>query len=341
MKKGYGILGLTLAASLLLGSCKPAPNKQEPDPDTFARGADVSWLTEMEAAGRKFYDAEGRESECMELLRDLGMNALRLRVWVNPADGWCNTADLMVKARRAHKLGMRLMVDFHYSDSWADPGKQHKPTAWGDLSFEQLRDALARHTREVLQALRAEGIEPEWVQVGNETGNGMLWEDGKASVNMAGYARLSQAGYDAVKEIFPRSKVVVHIQEGDRKELFRWIFDGLRSHGARWDAIGMSLYPMRDNWRSKNEAMLDNIRDLRTRYATPVVICEIGMPVDHPDVARDFIADLMAKVRTLESGTCLGLFYWEPQCYGGWKGYGLGAFDHSGRPTPALDPFQN
>ena len=87
--------------------------------------------------------------------------------------------------------------------------------------------------------------------------------------------------------------------------------------------------------------MLDNIRDLRTRYATPVVICEIGMPVDHPDVARDFIADLMAKVRTLESGTCLGLFYWEPQCYGGWKGYGLGAFDHSGRPTPALDPFQN
>jgi arabinogalactan endo-1,4-beta-galactosidase len=124
--------------------------------------------------------------ECMALLKSLGMDAIRLRVWVDPPGSddeychgsWNNTADMLVKARRAKALDMRLMIDFHYSDCWADPAKQFKPAAWKELDMEGLKSAVATHTTEVLTALKNEGITPEWVQVGNETPDGMLWETG-------------------------------------------------------------------------------------------------------------------------------------------------------------------
>lgn len=314
--------------------------KQVYDVTGFAKGADVSWLTEMEWNNLKFYDASGNERECMELLRELGMDAIRLRVWVDPADGWCNKDDLLVKASRAHNLGMRLMIDFHYSDFWADPGQQTKPAAWENMSFDQLQDAVTGHTKEVLNALKDLGITPEWVQVGNETGNGMLWEDGKASENMGNYAKLNNVGYYAVKEVFSDAKVIVHLQNGDDNSLFRWLFDGLRSYGGIWDVIGMSLYPGRDTWQEKNSNCLVNINDMISRYGSEVIICEVGMPWDEAEASFAFLADLIAKAKAVGNDKCLGVFYWEPQAYGGWKGYTLGAFDYSGRPTIALDAFK-
>lgn len=305
----------------------------------FAKGADVSWLTEMENAGNKFYDTNGRETECLALLRDLGMNAIRLRVWVNPADGWCNKEDVLVKAWRAHNLGMRLMIDFHYSDTWADPGQQTKPSAWAGLTFDELKTAVAEHTVEVLNILKAYEITPEWVQVGNETGNGMLWNDGKASENGRNYAELNNAGYDAVKSVFPESKVIVHLQEGDNNALFQWLFDGLKNNGGKWDVIGMSLYPRADTWQGMNSACLANINDMISRYGSEVMICEVGMPWDGAEDARDFLSDLIAKCKTVPDDKCLGLFYWEPQAYNNWKAYTLGAFDNTGRPTAAMDAF--
>ena len=219
---------------------------------TFCKGADVSWVTQMESSGKKFYNSTGTETECMRLLKSLGMNSIRLRVWVNPTDGWCNTADLLVKALRAKNLGMRIMIDFHYSDIWADPSKQTKPAAWTSLSFTDLKTAVSTHTTDVLTTLKNNGITPQWVQVGNETGNGMLWEDGKASTNMANYAALNNAGYDAVKAVFPTAKVIVHIQNGNDNSLFRWIFDGLKNNGGKWDVIGMSLYPSTSDWSTYN-----------------------------------------------------------------------------------------
>ena len=159
-----------------MGSCKDdnaAPAM--PDQDSFAKGADISWITEMEATGISFYNQAGIATDGLKLLRSLGMNAVRLRVWVDPANGWCNKEDVLVKAYRAHHLGMRIMIDFHYSDHWADPGQQNKPAAWGSLSLDELKAAVAEHTKEVLQLLKDNGITAEWVQVGNETGNGMLW----------------------------------------------------------------------------------------------------------------------------------------------------------------------
>jgi len=306
----------------------------------FAKGADVSWLTEMEKDGRKFYNASGREYECMELLRELGMNAIRLRVWVNPADGWCNKSDVLVKALRAHRLGFRLMIDFHYSDWWADPGQQTKPAAWQDLSLDELKNAVAEHTKDVLSTLKLNGITPEWVQVGNETGNGMLWEDGRASTHMANYAALNNAGYDAVKAIFPETKVIVHLQSGNDNDLFRWLFDGLKNNGGKWDVIGMSLYPTSSTWQTMNAACLANMNDMISRYNSEVMICEVGMPWDEGAACKSFLSDLLTKAKGIADDKCLGILYWEPQSYGNWNGYTLGAFDNDGKPTIALDAFK-
>lgn len=336
---------LLLFSFCLFSACDNGPQLQTPanapeyDMTGFVKGADVSWLTEMEKSGINFYNNNGIETECMTLLRDLGMNTIRLRVWVDPDDGWCNKDDLMIKAWRANNLGFRIMIDFHYSDSWTDPSKQTKPEAWEDLSFSELKKAVSNHTLEVLNYLKEYGITPEWVQVGNETGNGMLWDEGKASENMAQYAELNNAGYDAVKEVFPDAQVIVHIQEGNRNSLYKWVFDGLKNNGGKWDIIGMSLYPTVSNWVSLTSDMIDNVEYVIDRYDTDVMICETGMAQSEAVTAYEYLTELITQCKAIDDDRCLGVFYWEPECHNSWNGYEMGAFNDDGTPTKALNAF--
>ncbi|MET0392250.1 MAG: glycosyl hydrolase 53 family protein [Chitinophagaceae bacterium] len=319
----------------------PAPPQPPPTPSTavFAKGADVSWVTQMEAGGKKFFNSSGTEQECMTLLKSLGMNTIRLRVWVNPAGGWNNTADVVAKAVRAKNLGMRVMIDFHYSDSWADPGQQTKPAAWASQSLANLKTLLAGHTNDVLTALKNSGVTPEWVQVGNETNDGMLWPEGKASINMSNFAQLVNAGYDAVKNVFPSAKVIVHVSNGNDNSLFRWLFDGLKSNGGKWDVIGMSLYPEPATWGTMNAQCLTNMNDMVARYSKEVMVLEVGMSWDQPAACNAFLTDLIAKTKSVTGGKGIGVLYWEPEAYGNWQGYTKGAFDNAGKPTTALNAF--
>lgn len=316
------------------------PKKPEPEAADFAKGADVSWLTQMEAAGKKFRDATGTEKECMALLRELGTNAVRLRVWVNPADGWCGKQDVMAKALRAKSLGERIMIDFHYSDSWADPGKQNIPAAWSGFKndIDKMQTAVAEHTTDVLQALKQEGVSVDWVQIGNETSGGMLWPLGAASGNdFANYIALNNAGYDAAKAVFPKAQCIVHIDRGQELGHLTWMFDGLKAGGAKWDVIGLSLYPTDTDWNTSTDTCLSNISTLAARYNKKVMLCEIGMPwasANAEAVMKKMVSGCKAKAE------CLGIFYWEPEAYGNWNGYKLGAFDQDGKPTAALNAFK-
>jgi arabinogalactan endo-1,4-beta-galactosidase len=303
---------------------------------TFAKGADVSWITQQEASGIRWYDDNGAQKDVLQILKDHGMNAVRLRVWVNPSGGWNNVNDVIAKAVRARNAGLRIMIDFHYSDSWADPGQQTKPAAWRNMTFEQLMAATYQFTFNTMNTLAANNIFPEWVQVGNETNNGMLWEDGRASANMRNFAWLVNCGYDAVKAVNPNTKVIVHLSNGYDNSLFRWMFDGLRNNGAKWDIIGMSLYPEPGNWQTLNSQTLSNMNDMRSRYGKGVMIVEVGMSWDQATTARSFLADIIAKTR---SAGGLGVLYWEPQAYNSWQGYSKGAWGSNGRPTVALDAF--
>ena len=311
-----------------------------PPPAGFVKGADVSWLSQMEASNKKFYNNNGTEQDCILILKNLGINTIRLRVWVDPSGGWNNKADVVSKSIRAKNLGMRIMIDFHYSDGWADPGQQTKPSSWAGQDFATLKTSLYNHTADVLTTLKNNGIIPEWVQVGNETNDGLLWPDGKASSNMSNFVQLINAGYDAVKAISSTTKVIVHISNGYDNNLFRWIFDGLKNNGGKWDVIGMSLYPSSTNWATLNSQCLINMNDMVARYDKEVMVVEVGMSWDNPTVANAFLADLITKTSLVTGHKGLGVLYWEPEAYGNWEGYTLGAFDNSGKPTVALNAFK-
>ena len=359
------ILGkaMLLASALLFSitgtSCSnddnTTPEKEKTyDMSGFAKGADVSWLTEMEGDGVNFYSASGKKQECLSLLRDLGVNSIRLRVWVNPDGGLCNKNDVVAKAWRAQQLGFRLMIDFHYSDTWADPAHQTVPAAWQGYTFEQMKQAVSSHTTEVLTALKDRGVSNvEWVQVGNETRDGMLWNDddvsvtGRCSKNASNFSAYITAGYDAVKAVYPQAKVIVHIDEGNNLGRYTWIFDELKNHGGKWDVIGMSLYPEDSNWTELTDNCLANIKTLSDKYNCDVVISEIGMNWDS-DQAAPMMKKMVDGCKAIS--TCEGIFYWEPEVYNdwkpanytalGWSAYKKGAFDKSGKPTAVFDAFK-
>lgn len=330
-----------LVACLLVAGLFSCSKDSVSQSGSFAKGGDVGWLSEMEAAGIKFRNKSGQEDDLFNILKGVGMNSIRFRVWVNPVDGWCNQADVVKQAVRASQAGMKVMIDFHYSDWWADPGKQNKPEVWKSLDQAGLLAAIDTHTRQVLTALKNAGVTPTWVQAGNETNDGMLWENGRASKNMAAFSAMVNASYKAIKEVFPSAKVIVHISNGYDNALFRWMFDGLKANNTNYDVIGMSLYPDPNNWFAANEQINFNMKDMIARYGKEIMICEVGMPVDQADKCRQFIEDLMKRVKNLPDQKGLGVFYWEPQCHNDWKGYKLGAFDNQGRPTVALDAFKN
>lgn len=316
----------------------------------FVKGADVGFLTGQERHGVKFHDRNGRERECLELLKnDYQMSAIRMRVWVNPRGGSCDKNELLAMARRVKALGMQLMVDFHYSDSWADPAKQPIPKAWEGHSYKQMKRDLAQHTIEVLTLLKENDIEPRWVQVGNETANGLLWPMGHIEKNPKQYAGFIRAGYDAVKKVFPKAIVIVHLDRGHKQSLYDWNLDVVRKYGGRWDMIGMSLYPywaMEGHPELKADDIItdcmSNIRHVSEKYKCDVMIVETGFEVDeqHPEKmveGRRQLTRVIKEARTMTNGRCRGVFYWEPQCLPG--GYKLGAFDHNAAPTAIMEAF--
>lgn len=340
MNKLFKSVKNVAAIALCVALAAPALRADSSRPD-YARGADVSWVTQMESEGRKFYTPgpERKEMECMKLLRDYcGVNSIRLRVWVNPKDGWNGIDDVVLKARRANDLGLRTMIDFHFSDTWADPGHQEMPEAWKNLSFDKLTEAVGNHVTETLKALKDAGVTPEWVQIGNETTPGMMLPAGSLD-NPVQLTALNNAGYDAVKAIFPECKVIVHLDSGNDRKRFDRMFDLLEANGGRYDMIGMSVYPYwaeqqgeTGGWKKVASDCIANIGHLRKKYNKPVMICEIGMPYDQGELCRLLISQMM-------TADVEGIFYWEPEAPKGYNdGYTLGCFDNDA-PTVALDAF--
>lgn len=331
---------LTLLFVLLLTSCY---YKTDTPRGSWAKGCDLSWLSEMEHDSMFDYD-------CIAKLRETGMNAVRLRVWVNHHTGWSNKADMLALATRAAQAGQRLMIDIHYSDFFADPNHQTIPAAWQQYDYLTMLEAVRVHTLDVLYTLKEAGIKPEWVQIGNETPNGMLWPMGKVDKetgNWEQYAGFTKMGYEAAKEVFPDIKVIVHVDNAyERRD---WFWTSMQQYGGKWDMIGLSHYPMMSawnggkSWQEMNTLAEENIRRLIHDWHCPVMIAEVGMFANDtlsPIVMQDF----MNRITAIDS--CAGIFYWEPEVYGGWRpaeyiplgwgSYDMGAFTPDGQPSKTL-----
>jgi arabinogalactan endo-1,4-beta-galactosidase len=335
------------------------------------KGGDVSTLAKNEAFGGAYFDAGGTRRDPLVLLRDSGMNYARLKVWVNPADGFNNRTRVLAMAQRIKSLGLGLVVDFHYSDSWADPGQQNKPAAWQGLSFSQLRDAVYNHTFDVLNSLRAQGTTADIAQIGNEINGGMLWPDGSTD-NWNNLAQLLIAGADAAKDVSSSTRVMLHLAEGGNNAQHRWWFDNAVSRGVPFDIIGVSHYIY---WHGSLTSLRNNLNDLASRYGRPVAVMETaygftlaqddstsnifnsslqqaaGYPAT-PAGQADAFRDVFEVVAAVPNGRGLGVFYWEPtwtavtgagwdptdpNSGNGWENQAL--FDYNARALPAIGVF--
>ena len=314
--------------------------------NTISKGADISWMTEMEFNGYSWKDNNGNTRDLMPLLTDYELNAIRLRVWVDPnnsgANGWCDIDDLVNKSKLADSENLDIMICIHYSDWWADPSTQTKPAAWVGLSVSQLETAVYNHTYDILNALGNENIVPKWVQIGNETNDGMLWPTGKASTGgFSNYAKFINAGTSAVKNYNSNIKTIIHLANGNDNGLFLWNIDGLLNNGLlanRIDVIGMSLYPDESNWISLVDDAYNNTIDLQSRYSKDVMVVEVGFSNNRPDISYQFLTYIIEKTRQANG---LGVLYWEPIAHGNFTNYSKGAWDIDGSPSIAMDAFKD
>ena len=304
---------------------------------TFAFGADISFVSQMESWGTKWLDKRGVQKDILQILKEQGINNVRLRVWVNPSGGWCGKADVVKMAKRAHAKGMGIMLCFHYSDSWADPGTQNPPAAWKDHSVEQLEQDVYDHTKDIINALQEVGITPRWAQLGNETKRGMFYPT--CQTNKGGtdnFARMIKAGIRACHDCDTTIKTIIHLPDGHDNALFRNMFDALKSRGVKWDIIGMSAYPRWSHLDGPTmiTQVMANIKDLKKRYSTPVMVVETGHYWNKPVESNQYLVGLMEQM--IKNGDP-GCFYWEPESM---AGYDLGAWDHNTqKPTVAMDAF--
>ncbi|TRX21222.1 glycosyl hydrolase 53 family protein [Flavobacterium franklandianum] len=321
-------------------------NAQTVTTPEFSKGGDVSWLPQMEATGYKFYDIDGTEKDCLQLLKDRGMNTIRLRVFVNPSNdktnGHCSPTETVALAVRAKNMGMRIMIDFHYSDTWADPAHQTKPAAWASHSFADLQNDVYNHTYDVLNALKVAGVTPEWVQIGNEIPGGMLWPEG-STTNWSQLAQLLNKGYEATKAIDTAIKVIIHIDQGNNNARFRWFFDNVKTNNVKYDVIGMSYYPywLNSDYTVTITNLENNLKEMVSRYGKEVMVVEVGGDYTKVQNTYDMLLAVIVAVKKVSDNKGLGVIYWEPQGEKSWSGYQLSAWQSNGKPSVALDAFKN
>ncbi|MDR1532528.1 MAG: arabinogalactan endo-1,4-beta-galactosidase [Clostridiales bacterium] len=308
----------------------------------FAAGADVSWLPMMEATGFPFRNRNGKPQDCLLTLKEYGLNALRLRAWINPSShphsGHCSTEETLAMGLRGQRMGYDIMVDFHYGDTWRDPKNQHKPAAWEHLSFEELLEAVTEYTRGAVAAFLRGGLTPKWVQLGNETNPGLLLPDGGTD-NFANLARIYNAGHDAVKAVSPETLTLIHLAEGNDTEFCVNYFDQLERYGCRFDMIGLSYYPWWLN--AENRELIGDLgRTLITlpeRFGKDVMVVETGGEDEKEQESYDLLVSVLEQCAL--APRCKGMFYWEPQGAKTWSGYNLSAWRGDGSPTRAMDAY--
>ncbi len=291
---------------------EPEPDQLPPPSRTIDRmiGADISFLPQMEDRGRKFYE-DGVEADAIKLLRDHGFNYIRLRIFVNPEHekgysperGFCGLEPTLEMARRISDAGMKLLLNFHYSDYWADPQQQNKPAAWVALEFEALKDTMQAYTGRVLRALQEQGTPADMVQVGNEINHGLLWPDGHIS-QLDQLSELLKAGVEGVRNVDPDVPVMMHLALGGQNEEAVFWFNNMIARGVEFDIMGISYYP---RWHGTLDDLNYNLNDLVARYNKPVNVVEYSV------FAREIHEIVFNLLDDMGKGTCI----WEPL---GWRG---------------------
>jgi arabinogalactan endo-1,4-beta-galactosidase len=295
-------------------------------------GADVSSVQRSLDLGAKYYNAAGTQADPLDILKGVGVNYVRLRVWNNPASGYNNKAKVLAYAQTVKAKGLKLMIDFHYSDTWADPGKQYKPAAWSSHTIAQLQTDVYNYTYDICNSLKAQGTTPDSVQIGNEINVGMLWNEGKVVNNdFTNLSLLLKQGYNATKACNSATQVIIHTADADSDANARWFYDGIKAKGVSWDITGLSYYCM---WHGTLSNLSSVITDVKSRYGKPVILAETAYPftASNADSQANSVtgtapcsgyaatwagqaSEFTAVQNTARTAGAIGVFYWEPTWY--------------------------
>lgn len=332
---------------LVVCALHPAPAQ------SYAIGADVSFLAKCEQDGVVFKE-NGQPRDVLAVLREHHYNWVRLRIFHDPsasADKLPNDLNYTIAlARRAKALGFNLLLDLHYSDSWADPGQQPTPAAWSKLKHKQLVEQVFAYTRDTIAAFAEAGVMPQMVQVGNEITHGMLWPDGKLPDNWDNFADLLNAGIHGVEAgrgSHPKPRIMIHIERSGDYDAAVWFFDNLIAHHVPFDVMGLSYYPF---WHGNIAKLRGNLHDLALRYRHPIIVVEAAYNwtpggeaakeadfPESPEGQKAFLIAVDAAVRAIPNALGQGVFWWEPAAEGGLRGRSF--FDNEGNVLPVMSTF--
>lgn len=313
----------------------------------FIKGMDLSTLLEMEACGARYFD-QGNERGILDIMKDYDVDTIRLRLWNDPKSeegepygaGNNDLAATIAAGKRASDAGFGVLLNFHYSDFWADPGKQIKPKAWRDYGVGELERAVYEFTKESLLALLSAGVNVTMIQVGNELSNGLLWPQGRMP-EYDNMARFVSAGIRACREVKADIPIMLHLDNGGNNALYRDWFDHYTARGEDFDYIGLSYYPF---WHGSLADLEHNMNDIAVRYGKELIVAEVSMGYTMEDYAEyeglaeherkgyatrqelvdkieypmtvqgqaDFTADFLGRLARVADGKGLGFFWWEP-----------------------------
>lgn len=323
----------------------------------FLKGMDLSSLKEVEQLGGKFYD-HGVQKDVLDILKSYGVNAVRLRLWNDPytekgepyGAGTNDLPTTIELAKRALDKGMEVLLDFHYSDFWADPGKQRVPKAWRGMNLEQLENAVYEYTRETLETMKREGAMPTLVQVGNEVSKGILWPYGQVP-DYDSLIRLINSGIKGVRAVDSDIPIMLHLDNGGNNAMYREWFDHYMEKGEDFQIIGLSYYPF---WHGSMSDLRNNMNDIAVRYGKELMIAEVSMgytmedyasyeklepherkgmatrpelveKIDYPmtkEGQKQFLNDIFTILKEVPDKKGTGYFYWEaawiPVAGSGW-----------------------
>ena len=313
----------------------------------FVKGMDLSTLIELEKCGAKYYD-DGQEADILDIMKKYDVDTIRIRIWNDPwsesgesyGAGENDVKTSLAIAKRVTDAGFGVLLNFHYSDFWADPGKQFKPKAWAEFGVEELEQAVYDFTVDTMKCFKENGVNITMVQVGNELSNGLLWPEGKVP-NYDNIAKFVNAGIRGVRNVDTEVPLMIHLDNGGNNNLYREWFDHFMERGEAFDLIGLSYYPF---WHGTLDMLTNNMNDIAKRYGKDLIVAEVSMgytmedykeyeklsdeerkgyatrpalveKIEYPMTVQgqyDFMEDFLNRISHIEGNKGKGFFYWEP-----------------------------
>lgn len=356
---------LWICFAFLLPQFCPAQSSEKP----LLLGGDISMLTQLEESGVVFRDND-EPKDLIKLMSEYGCNCFRLRLFVNPNGRGGVIQDVpytIALAKRIKAAGAVFMLDFHYSDTWADPSHQIKPEAWENLTFNELVNQVETYTADVITQFKRENVLPDMVQIGNEVTLGFIWPDGKLGGDNPDqqwfkFCKLLKAGVRGLeKSIDPTDKVriIIHIDKGASFEKTDWFFTNLQKHKVPFDIIGLSYYPW---WHGTLPELQENLTKTAQKFQKDIFVVEtayLNRPYDlgraplkdnmpweqSPAGQKAFLCDVIQAVRNTPDHRGIGVLWWYPESVpiqqrGGWYDGAAALFDREGSPLPAMNCFK-